>query len=291
MPQQTEDSDPQSTRLIERQLQVDGFQWQLYECGQGPDILLLHGTGSSAHTWRALLPELSGSCRLLMPDLPGHGRSKAPRGRRLTIENISDALGGLLRAADVSAVFAIGHSAGAALLAQMALDEVFHPRAIVSLNGAFMPFQGAANPVFGSLARLLSAAPLVPQLVSRRLANRRAVERLISQVGSSPSQLQVDEYVSLLQSPGHIGAALGMMANWDLAGLSRRLPGLAVPLELVACEGDRAVPAVQAQMLADRVPRARVHRLSGLGHLGHEEQPSRIAPLLRTLAEEVSVAL
>lgn len=289
MPQQPE-NDNQPV-VAGRHLQVDGFHWQLFEYGQGPDILLLHGTGSSAHTWRPLLPNLTGCSRLLMPDLPGHGQSRAPRGRRLTLQNISHAVGEMLHAAGSSPVLTIGHSAGAALLAQMVLDEILTPRAIISLNGAFMPFQGAANPVFGSLARILSAAPLVSQIASKRLANRRAVERLIMQVGSSPSEQQIDEYVSLLQSPEHIGAALGMMANWDLSELSRRLPKLSIPLELIACERDRAVPAVQSQMLADRIPLARVHRLAGLGHLGHEEQPSRVGPLLTEIAKELSIQL
>ncbi len=268
-----------------------GFHWQFYEIGEGPDVLFLHGTGSSSHSWRALVSQLSANCRLIMPDLPGHGGSTAPSRWRLTLDNMSKAVTDLMTAISAQPVFVIGHSAGAAILAHMALEGGLNPRVIVSLNGAFLPFQGAANPVFGSLARLLSATPLVPHLAARRLSNRRSVRRLISQVGSAPHEQQVDDYVALLQSPKHISAALGMMANWNLEALSQRLPGLNIPLHLVACERDRAVPAVQANMLAERLPNAQVHRVPGLGHLGHEENPAKVAKLLNEIARECDIEL
>ncbi len=274
-----------------RQIESDGMSWHLCESGAGPEVLLLHGTGSSSHTWNALLPNLAGSCRLLMPDLPGHARSGLPRGQRLTLDTMSRGLAALLDTLAAKPVFAIGHSAGAAVLSRMTLDRCLAPRAIVSLNGAFLPFAGATSHLFEPLARVLSATPLVPRLASWRLANRRAVERLVAQVGSMLTAEQLDDYVDLLRSPRHIGAALEMMANWDLSELARRMPELGVPLELIACERDRAVPPAQARGLAAKLPVARLHSLAGVGHLGHEEDPARVAALLRQIAREVDIEL
>jgi magnesium chelatase accessory protein len=51
--------------------------------GQGkthrrPTVLLLHGTGASTHSWRALAPLLARRCTVVALDLPGHGFTGTP---------------------------------------------------------------------------------------------------------------------------------------------------------------------------------------------------------------------
>jgi alpha/beta hydrolase family protein len=43
-----------------------------------PVILLLHGFPTAGHMFRDLIPELAGHYRLIAPDLPGFGSTKAP---------------------------------------------------------------------------------------------------------------------------------------------------------------------------------------------------------------------
>lgn len=272
-----------------RILSAAGLQWRLRELGKGPALFLLHGTGASIHSWNLLAPLLARSLRVVMIDLPGHGQTSLPP--RLAIEDMAQAIGALLVEMRLRPEIVIGHSAGAAVLAQMCLDGRLAPRAIVSLNGALLPFGGAASHVFGPFARLLAVAPMVPSLVSRRLASRDAVARLVARLGSTIPAGQIDAYVELLHSHRHISAALRMMANWDLHAFSRRLPALAIPLELVVCDGDRAVPASQADQVARLLPGARVHRLSALGHLGHEEDPQRVGELILSLARDAGLDL
>jgi magnesium chelatase accessory protein len=64
-----------------------------------------------------------------------------------------------------------------------------------------------------------------------------------------------------------------MMANWDLAGLWRDLPQLAVPLDLAVGSRDATVAPAQAHHIAARLPGTTIHTLPGLGHLAHEEDP------------------
>ena len=46
--------------------------------GSGPPLLLVHGLMTSSYSWRYLLDELGGRFRLVVPDLPGCGRSAKP---------------------------------------------------------------------------------------------------------------------------------------------------------------------------------------------------------------------
>ena len=65
----------ESSRFVD----CDGLRWHVQRAGRGPDLLLLHGTGSATHSWAGLLPRLATRFRVIAPDLPGHGFTPAPR--------------------------------------------------------------------------------------------------------------------------------------------------------------------------------------------------------------------
>jgi magnesium chelatase accessory protein len=257
--------------------------------GRGaPRVLLLHGTGASTHSWRLLMPLLAPSAEVLALDLPGHGFSPPLLGGKLTLPRLAGWLATLLRALHWQPDLAVGHSAGAAILAQLVLDGGLPVQGLVSLNGAFLPFGGVAAPIFSPMARLLHALPGVPQLFASRATDLDVVRRLVEGTGSHLDADGLLLYQRLIRDPTHARAALGMMAHWDLRPLARSLPQLPCPLHLIVGQNDRAVAPSQARSVARRVPRSTLTLLPGLGHLAHEEAPARVAPLiLQRLAEPV----
>jgi magnesium chelatase accessory protein len=271
-----------------RFLTVGGMRWHLQESGAGPVILLLHGTGASVHSWRALIPSLAAWSRVVAPDLPGHGFSAALPGGRPGIAPIATALAALLRELDAQPAMIVGHSAGAALAVRLALDAC-SPASIVSLNGALLPWRGIPGAVFAPLARFLAALRVVPQLFSERARSHGAVERLIASTGSTLDAAGVALYRRLLSSPEHVAGALEMMANWDLEALGRDMPRLATPVLLVVGERDRTVPPAAAVQLSSRLRAARVRTLPGLGHLAHEEDAGATAALILDEARAAGV--
>ena len=270
-----------------------GQQWFVQQMGRGPTVLLLHGTGGSAHSWRDLLPALAQHFEVLAVDLPGHGFSAMPAASQgLSMHGMAAALGALLTQLQLRPALLVAHSAGAAVALRMAIDSLVQPSAIVSFNGALRPLQGAAGRLFLPIARLMASAPLVPQLFAWRASDRAAVQRLIEGTGSTLDDTGMALYARLVASPGHVQGALGMMARWDLPSLQHDLPALTVPLRLVVGERDRAVPPAQgAQVLARlrAAPRSSLTRWPGLGHLAHEEQPLRAAALVIETAREHGV--
>ena len=84
--------------------------------------------------------------------------------------------------------------------------------------------------------------------------------------------------------------ALAMMANWDLRPLERDLPRLHTHLLLVTGSNDRTIPPSDSLRVRALVPEAELVSLPGLGHLAHEEQPARIAELLRRFATAAAAA-
>ncbi len=268
-------------RSASRFVEAAGLRWHIQEFGEAekPGLLLLHGTGAATHSWRGLAPLLAERYRVVAPDLPGHGFTDPLPPGRLSLPGMAEAVAGLCDHLDLVPALAVGHSAGAAVLARMCLDRRITPDLLVALNGALTPFPGVASFLFPSMARMLFLNPVTPRLFAWS-ADKAAVRRLLDGTGSRLDQPGLDLYRRLLSRSGHVSGALGMMANWDLAALDRDLPKLGVPALLVVGSEDKAIRPDTAFALRDRLPSARIELLRGLGHLAHEEAPGRVAEIV-----------
>jgi magnesium chelatase accessory protein len=261
-------------------VEAAGICWHVQRMGEGPPLLLIHGTGAATQSWRELLPLLAHNFSVIAPDLPGHGFTQSPPAHRLSLPGMAADIGALLRKLEVRPEIAVGHSAGAAISARMYLAGRMAPRLLIALNGAFMPFGGVANHLFSPLANLLVMNPLVPRVFAWQASHAGAVERLIANTGSTIDQEGVALYRKLVRNPAHVAAALRMMANWKLEPLLHDLPRLTTALVLVAATNDRSISPEVARQVREILPSAVIEQLPGLGHLAHEEQPQLIAQLI-----------
>lgn len=277
-------------RNASRFVEAAGYRWHVQVMGQGPVMLLLHGSGAATHSWAGLAPLLSERFTLVAPDLPGHGFTGMPPGFRLGLPDMARDVGALLDALALRPAFAVGHSAGAAVAIRMTLDGAIAPAGIAAINGALKPFPGAAGTLFPALAKMLFVNPLVPSLVAWRAGDTRAIERLIKGTGSHLDARAADYYARLIRTPAHVEGALGMMANWNLVPLVADLPRLRCPLTLIVGEGDTAIPPAVADDVKARLPSARIERLANLGHLAHEERPDLVAALILAAAQAAPAA-
>jgi len=276
-------------RDASRTVRAAGLDWHVQVTGAGPVLLLAHGTGAATHSWRGMVPLLARHFTVVAPDLPGHGYTQAPANARMSLPGMAAALQGLLTILNLKPAAAAGHSAGAAILARMALDGLPSLRALVSLNGAFIPLQGPAGQMFSPLARLIVGLPGLPQLFAWRARNPAMVRSLLDATGSTLDAEGVRLYGEVVRRPGHAAAALAMMAHWDLRPLLTDLPRLQTPLLLVAGANDRTVPPSQSAQVRALVPGAELTILPGLGHLAHEERPSETAALVEAFARKQGV--
>ncbi len=261
-------------------VEAGGLRWHVQRMGQGPCLLLLHGTAAATHSWRDLAPLLAANFTVIAPDLPGHGFTSSLPQARVSLAGFSEALNALLGKLQASPDLVFGHSAGAAIALRMALDGKIAPRAIFSLNGALLPLGDEHAAFFTRAARLMVGLPFVSKLCAWRASKQEVAGRLLRDTGSDIGPRGVELYTRLFSYPGHIRAALMMMAQWELRSLLRDLPRLATPLLLLVGSRDRAVPPMQARRIQANLPAARIITLEGLGHLAHEEAPQRVADTL-----------
>ncbi len=268
-------------RDCSRFVEAGGLRWHIQEAGNGPPLLLIHGTGAASHSWGGLLPLLAEHFQVLALDLPGHGFTEAPEPTQLSLPGMAAAVAALIKQLDFAPEVAVGHSAGAAILARMCLDGQIQPKVLISLSGALLPLRGFAGKWFSPAAKLFARSSVVPRFFARGARkDPRSVKRMADGTGSRLTPEGIALYRLLISYPGHLAAALNMMANWDLEPMARELPRLKPALVLVGFGGDRTVPPVEAERAESLLPGARVQLLPGLGHLAHEENPRLIFELI-----------
>ena len=254
-----------------------GLTWHVQEMGEGPTVVLLHGTGAATHSWRGLMPLLAREHRVIAMDLPGHGFTRGRPAGGLTLPGMAKAVAALLQALEASPAQIIGHSAGAAIALRMVRDGVAAER-VIGLGPALMPFPGVFAPLLQTLARALVLNPLVPRLFAASARGVGDTERfLVRSTGSKIDAEGVRCYAKLIGNAHHCRGALEMMAGWDLPGLQRDLPKVTVPVLLIHGERDSAVPTSAVEQAVKLLPQAQMTLLEGLGHLAHEERADRVA--------------
>ena len=266
-------------RAASHRIRCAPHDWHVQLFGQGPDLLLLHGAGASGHTWRHLVPLLSGF-RLIVPDLPGQGFTRAGGRGRFGLEAMADDLAHLMHAEGWAPAAIIGHSAGAAIALRMSEILPVTPAALVGVNAALGPFEGFAGWLFPKLARAMAMSPIIAHAVAKMSAQRPRIERLIESTGSRLDAEGIELYRTLVARPAHVEATLGMMADWRLEPLLARLHQVRPPVLLIASRGDRAVPPSVSRVAAARLPDVEYAEIATHGHLVHEEAPAAVAALL-----------
>lgn len=282
----TRDGADWPNRAASRFVSTPGLTWHVQVTGRGPAVLLLHGTGSASHSWRAVLPALAETCTVIAPDLPGHGftRGRPPGG--LTLPGMAEAVAALTAALGLTPTGLVGHSAGAAIALQMTLGPG-GAVPVLGFNPALLPFPGLAARLFPAFARLLFVNPFVPRMLAGIARVPGETERfLLRATGSTIDAAGLACYARLFGHAGHCAGAIEMMARWDLAALARQLPAIAAPVHLVHSRSDRAVPLAAVEEAAGLLPQASLEVVPGrLGHLAHEERPDlAVAAIRRHLA-------
>lgn len=253
------------------------YRWHLQRFGAGPVLVLLHGTGASAHSFAELARLLARDFEVVMVDLPGHGFTATPMIDMPSPEAIASDLARLFEAEGIRPEAFVGHSAGAVVADALRMACAADDALLVSINGAFRPFGGVARVVAPAMARIMYLNPLNAILFAQGARNKERVRALIRQTGSDVPDENVDFYARLLAYPGHISGTLGLMANWNLDGVEDRMIERDRPALFIVGDRDTAVPPAVSVRLAEAMSQAELVRIPEAGHLVHEESPAGVA--------------
>jgi magnesium chelatase accessory protein len=266
-------------RGASRFIEAGRVRWHVQVMGRGPTVLLIHGTGASTHSWRDVMPVLANTFTVVAPDLPGHAFTSQPPAGGHSLPNMAQALGALLAKLGQKPERAAGHSAGAAILVRMGVDQLIAPEAMIAFNGAFFPLGGAAEPFFAPISKFIARSPLLPKIFTA-MADEKTVEKLLKDTGSTIDKRGLDLYRRLFSTESHVAGTLAMMAAWDLHWMGADLRRLSAPLYLVKAQGDLAIAPESADRAARLARNAAIISLLSVGHLAHEENPALASEII-----------
>lgn len=246
-----------------------------------PAVIMIHGFGSSLHTWEDWAQALKDRYRVIRLDLPGSGLSPPDPTGRYDDERVFDLLAALMDQLGAGRAALIGNSVGGRIawgFAAARPDRVSR-LVLVSPDGfASEGFEYGKAPRVGLLTHAM-----------RAVLPRGLVRMNLEQSYADPSRLKpeaVERYYALLRAPGARAALIARMQQTVLQDPVPRLRAIQVPVLLVWGEQDRLIPVSNAQDYLAALPDAELAVLPDAGHLPQEEAPARaLEPVSRFLAE------
>ncbi|HUG40756.1 MAG TPA: alpha/beta hydrolase [Longimicrobiales bacterium] len=158
-------------QVAERFAEVEGRKTRVLECGgEGSVVVLVHGLGLSASCWRPHLPRLArAGFRVLAPDLPGFGRSRAPR-RGYAVPDTAAWLERFAAAEELAAAAWVGHSLSCQVLLRLGRDRPDRVTALVlaAPTGQDRGWSRVGGQAIGLAVDALRERPRVVAAVTRR---------------------------------------------------------------------------------------------------------------------------
>ena len=271
--------------LFEHRLEIAGFDTRALELeGEGPGLVLLHGWGDSADTWRPLLAELGAhDRRAIAVDLPGFGTA-SPLDDGLMLPQLDAFADALVREwAGEEDVVIVGNSLGGVTALRLAERPDLPLAGVIPVAPA-----GLQMPRWFDV---IERDPLTRRILGLPLPIAPAVLRAM--VGEIYRQLvfarpRAAEAAVVAAFAAHHASRARVAALLDSG--RRLLPELQTspfdfervecPVLLVWGTRDRMVPHTGARILLEALPGTRVELLDGVGHCPQLEATDRLLELL-----------
>jgi poly(3-hydroxyalkanoate) depolymerase len=258
-----------------------GHRVRVDALGEGEPLLLVSGLGCNADMWAPFVQELPNR-RILRFDAPGTGRSSTPF-YPVSVAALAELAAAVLEHYGVATADVVGFSYGGAVAQQLAFDRPDRIRRLVlaattcGLGG--VPGSLQAMTVLASTMRFYSpryferVAPALYGGATGRDAGTRA--RDMRERQSSP--------------PSSYGYAMQLLgaSGWSSLHFLSRIPHETL---VISGDDDPLVPVVNAQMLAQRIPRARLEIVERAGHLFLWDDAVNLAPRIGQFVDASSPA-
>jgi len=246
-----------------------------------PAIVLVHGFAASTHAWDGWARALSGSYRVVVLDLPGHGLTRTPPGYVVRSDSFEGVVDAATRRLGLARFTLAGNSMGGAVAWSYALDHPDRVERLVLVDAAGWPrrerggatiFKFINNPIGRRVLRTIEIRPLMTQGLRAAYVDPALVTPAL-----------VNRYVDLARAPGHRDILLGQKPRREasVADLSR----IHVPALVMAGQDDRVIPAADSERFHRAIPGATLILYPGVGHVPMEQIPDRSAADLKAWLE------
>ena len=266
-------------------LPIHGVEYRVYfeENGSGIPLLCQHTAGSDGQQWRHILndKEISSRFRIIVPDLPYHGKSLPPestewwkQGYRLTKDFFVDFYVQLNRALELDRPIFLGGCMGGCIGPYLAQEHPDEFRAVIGLE--VVSSGGEGPPDFWDHPRISNhfKAAMMWSLMAPIGPEKYRRETLWGFGQGGASVLRGDFYF--------------YFEDHDLSEKARQIDTSRVSVYLLTGEYDPVVTPEDTQRLADQIKGAKFIEMKELGHLSLSENPEVLKKYLMPVFDEIT---
>jgi 4,5:9,10-diseco-3-hydroxy-5,9,17-trioxoandrosta-1(10),2-diene-4-oate hydrolase len=256
--------------ITERTVRVNEKHIFVAETSAGPAVVLLHGGGpgaSGVSNYARNIEPLAENFRVVVPDMPGYGRSTKGVDRRDPFGYLADHIRGMLDALGIDRAHLVGNSYGGSCALRLALDTphrvdklvLMGPGGVGTSRGlpsaglrSLLAYYGGDGPSLEKLRRFIRTYLVYDgDTVPESLIESRYEASIDPEVIASPP----------LQRPSGLRTLWRMDFTRD-----RRLSGLSTPTLVIWGRDDKVNKPSGAALLGEQMPNADVLITANTGH-------------------------
>lgn len=255
-------------------LTVGDIQMAYEVHGEGHPLVLIAGVGYGGWFWHRVVPALAEHFRVITFDNRGAGWTDKPEGPYTTRMMAADTAG-LLDGLGVREAYGMGHSLGGFIAQELALARPDLVKRLILASTTY----GGPNviPITPEALEVLTKREGDPvELVQRGIR----VACAPGFAGRNPEVVQkLLEY--RLTNPVPPAQYQAQVMAGATHNAENRIHQITCPVLLLFGEHDQVVPPGNAQLLAEKLPNARVKILPNVGHLFPIEDPGATVEVIR----------
>nr|QIY76801.1 alpha/beta fold hydrolase [Streptomyces sp. RLB1-33] len=246
--------------------------------GTGEPLLLLHGIGHHRQAWDPVVHILAAEREVIAVDLPGFGESPAlPDGLTHDLGTVVPTLGGLCEALEIERPHVAGNSLGGLLALELGREKLVRSVTAISPAGFWSPVE--RRYAFGVLLAMRQGARRLPLPVIERLSRSAAGRAaLTSTIYARPGRRSPEAVVAETLALAHAEGFADTLRAGTTVQFTDDIPGL--PVTVAWGTRDRLLVRRQGIRAKHIIPRARLVRLPGCGHVPMNDDPALVARVI-----------
>lgn len=241
--------------------------------GDGPPLVLVHGTPWSSFNWRHTIPALAQWWTVYFYDLPGYGESEKYPGQDVSLGSQNKALAALLDHWELKSPFIVGHDFGGTTVLRTHLLENRDFRKLALIDPVAVGAWG--SPFFQQVKKHQEAFNGLPDDIHEAI--------LLAYVRGAGYHPMVDETLSGILKPwlGDAGkrAFYRQIVQADqrfTAEIEPLYGSISRPVLILWGEQDEWIPIARGRELHRAIPTSEFHSVSNAGHLVQEDAPAMV---------------
>ncbi|MQA09551.1 MAG: alpha/beta fold hydrolase [Pseudonocardiaceae bacterium] len=248
------------------------IRWDAF--GDGPPIVLLHGTPNWSFIWRNVVPHLRAQHRVYVFDWPGYGRSDSYPGQNISWDEQARRLPELFEHWNIAAPTVVAFDFAPIFALRAHFFEGLDIGGLVLADAAVIPpfitdFSRLARENMGTMRQL------PPHIAEGMIAAH------LAQTTHRPMDAEIFAgYLSPWRGEQGVAAYWRAVARFDedlAAPLVSRLDRLTMPVRLLWGDNDAWFPPAKARELESAIPGAELRFIPEAGHFSPEDNPEAFA--------------